>query len=457
MSGILSALNSAKTSLQANQKAIDIIGNNIANVNTEGYSRQVPVFTPIPSLNFRGFNIGLGVSVTDVEREYDSMIVSQIQNKSAGLGELDIKSSPLSEIERIINIGEANLSNEIEQFFSTWQQLSTNPAGSVERESVLVQGQRMLDRFSEMSDDLNNVRNNVNEKLDAKVQDINRLLSELHSINDRIATISASGLTPNAEMDRRDVVLEDLSRTLGVDFFIDEPLATVQLPGGVPLLQDNYQATLSTSFVNGVSEIDVQMGSTTIRLNFDNVGGEIKGLMDVRDNIIPAVLDDVDNLAYTIATEVNTQHQLGMGSDGIGNRDFFNVPATATDVASNLSIALTDVRQVAAGNTAASGDNNNALAMADLANARIVNGTDTFSEFYGRIASKVGMDASQNMLSLEGHEDAIVQLKNQRDAKSGVSIEEEMIRMIQYQRAFEASAKLLTAVDEMMQTLLTTR
>jgi flagellar hook-associated protein 1 FlgK len=189
--------------------------------------------------------------------------------------------------------------------------------------------------------------------------------------------------------------------------------------------------------------------------------------MYLRDSFIPQLMDDIDKLAYEITSQVNDLHTLGAGLDSISGRNFFvDSPnaAAATDpwrdAARAMAVQLTSAEHIAASqaptppNTVAPGDNRNALLLADLDESYLIDGIDNFNGFYGKLVARVGLETNQNQLSLQGTEDAVVQLDNLRDGLSGVSLEEEMIELITYQRGFESSAKFLTTVDELMDTLL---
>jgi flagellar hook-associated protein 1 FlgK len=147
---------------------------------------------------------------------------------------------------------------------------------------------------------------------------------------------------------------------------------------------------------------------------------------------------------------VNDAHKNGFDLTGAQGEDFFTVDATG-----RLGVALQSGSKIAAGGVGgAPGDNLNAKSIAALGGAKVINGEDTFVGFYGKMTARVGIEAAQNRLTRGGADDAMVQLKNLREGKVGVSLEEEMISLIQYQKGFEASAKFLATIDEMMDTLL---
>lgn len=465
MGGLLSALNAAKTSLTTNQKVVEIAGNNIANANTPGYSRQNAVLTPYPALNFNGFFIGDGVKVSSVQRQHDVFIANQLLDKNTTLGEENGKSEPLNELQQVFDVSDNNLASQIDQFFGAWQQLSANPSGQVERGQVLQQGDLLCKAFQSSSQSLDTVQKNINTTLSSKIADINSQLQQVADLNQRIAGVETSGQTDNSGRDERDQLLQSLSSSLGIQSVEENNgMVDVQLPSGLPLVSGNSALSLSAGTSGSNLQLQLHMGQTAVDLNADKIGGEFKGLLEMRDNFIPQLQGNLDQLAYDLGSAVNDQHQQGNALDGTSAGDFFSglTAGAPTGAASEIGVAITDSSQVAAagsGSTASAvGDNTNALAIAALGTAKKANNNeDTFDSFYGKMTSSVGIEASQNQLALSGAQDAVTQLQNLRDGQDGVSIDQEMINLIQYQKGFQASAKFLTTVDQMMDSLLASK
>lgn len=465
MGGLLAALNSGKTSLITNQKSIEIVGNNIANVNTEGYSRQQAELSQIPAVNFGNFFIGQGVTVSDVSRDHDVFISRQLQEKSIAFGEESGKSIPLTELERVFNVSDENLASEIDKFFDAWQQLTTNPSGQVERDMVLQRGQLMGDAFAATYEELENVRHNLNNKIVSQIPNLNEKISEIAKLNDRIFQVEISGQSANAARDQRDLLVEDLSRALGVQTYTDNRgMLAVQLPGGTPLVQGNQAMTLSTVTSGSDVNLQVTIGGIAKDVTLREMGGELRGMFEIRDVFIADLRTDLDTLAVELTNSVNAEHVNGWYTDpGTGlpatGQTFFNDISAlppGTPPSRHINVALPDSRYLAAAgqNTAAPGDNENALNIAALETTYLIGGTDTYETFFAGIVSTVGIEASRNNLALKGAEDATIQLHNLRDGFAGVSLEEEMIDLIQFQRGFESSAKFLSTIDEMMAALL---
>lgn len=476
MGGLFTALNAGKTSLAVNQKSIEIIGNNISNVNTEGYSRQSAELTPYPSMNFGSFFIGQGVTVTNVKRDHDVFVNNMLQDSSVEYGLQNGQTRALSELERIFTIGEENISTEINRYFDSWQELSANPSGLVERDIVIQQGEQVVDKFHSAINDLNSVKENINDELISKIDGVNSKITEIAELNQRIFQIEIQGQTANSARDRRDLLAKDLATSLGAQTYTDSKgMLAVQLPGGLPLVQGTFGMEIEGNS-NGLDlELVLHTGGTTRPIGLNNLGGEFEGLVQIRDQFIPSLKDDLDKLAYEFTEAVNLAHggdgtaanPGGAGLDSVGGRNFFTptpVPAPPADAwedaARNMSVAITDSNHVAAAAlptppaTVAPGDNRNALIISSLGETLLIDGIDTFGSYYGKITATVGLESNHNQLALGGAEDAVVQLENIRDGLVGVSLEEEMINLIQYQRGFESSAKFLSTIDEMMGSLI---
>jgi len=461
MTSLLNALNAGKTSLLTNQKSIEIVGNNIANVNTEGYSRQRAELMQIPAINFGDFFIGQGVTVSDVSRDYSVFINRQLQDKSIEYGEETGKSGSLTELERIFNVSEDNLASQINDFFDAWQELTANPSGQVERDMVMQRGQLLGDAFKGITDDLDTVVTNMNTEITGEVSSLNEKITQIAKLNDRINLVEISGQTANSARDQRDLIVKDLSETLGVQTYTDNRgMLCMQLPGGLPLVQGNMASTIKAVTVGTDVSLQLESSGVAMNISLDNLGGKMKGMFEMRDVFIAGMRDDLNTLATDLTTAVNTEHRAGYGSDGVNNRNFFLDMATLTpgEIPSrHVTVTLTDASQVAAAGkpAAAAGDNENALRIAQLeVTHKVATTNDTFDNFFSQMVATVGIEASRNDLALSGAKDAAVQLQNLRDGYSGVSLEEEMIDLIQYQRGFESSAKFLSTVDEMLNALI---
>jgi flagellar hook-associated protein 1 FlgK len=429
-----------------------------------------------PAMNFGDFFVGQGVKISDVSRDHDIFIEAQIQEKAADYGYQESLSSPLSELERIFSVSDDNLSSDIDTFFDSLSELSADPSDLVQSNNVILQGNVVADSFSQITEDLDSVADDINNTLISEIDGINSKLEEVAALNDRIFQIEIHGQTANSARDERDLLIKELASTLGAETYETENgMVSVQLPSGLPLVEGNMAMTITSETTGSDLTISLVAGGVTRELSEKSFGGQFKGLMEIRDSFIPELEADIDKLAYEFSVQINLQHMEGAGLDSTTGNLFFDMPPnyvesppapdpTATEyegAARAMSVAITDANKIAAAEAPASsldnvavGDNSNALLLANIGSDYLVDGTDTFTSLYGQIAATVGVEANQNELSLTGAEDALVQMENLKDGMSGVSLEEEMISLIQFQRGFESSAKFLSTVDEMMTTIL---
>ena len=468
MGGLFNSINTGATSLQVSQKQIEIAGSNIANVDTEGYSRQYAEKTTYPSINQGGFFIGQGVTITDVSREYNTFVSKQLTDKSVDFGFENSQESSFSELERIFSIGDDNLSSQMDTFFDSWQELSTDPTNTVLRDIVIQQGDSLSVKFNGIADELDGAQENISAEITSKVEDTNSKLEQIADLNDRIFTIESNGQSANTARDERDVLLQDLAETIGAESYeLSSGMMNVQLPTGLPLVNGNTASSLEALETGGQLDIKLKTASTTRDLDTNSLGGEFSGLLYMRDEFIPSLEGQLDQMAYSVINNVNDLHKNGAALDGSTDNVFFvehdnpNAPADEEwlGAARNMAVAIDDPNKIAAAEAPSSGsvligDNSNALAIADLGYGLSIDGTDSFDSFYGKMVSEVGIASNQNQLNLGGAEDALVQVQNLRDSYDGVSLDDEMIDLMQFQRNYQSAAQYLSIVDDLMGELI---
>ena len=282
-------------------------------------------------LEFGGFFVGTGVRVNNIEREYDVFINEQLLDKSQELGAEDAKSTPLAELERVFSVGEENLATEIDRFFDAWQELSTNPSGEVERDIVIQRGELLASSFNSLARDLDNVRSNINDTVASEIDDVNLKLNQIADLNTQIQNIEANGKSANSFRDQRDLLLQDLTYTLGVQSY-EEPTGAIniQLPGGLPLVQNGTALQLEATPKGEDLSLTLNIGESSFEVKGDNLGGKFKGLFELRDEFIPGLKQDLDLTAYEMVQTVNSLHAQGTGLDGSTGVAFFNNPGNHT-------------------------------------------------------------------------------------------------------------------------------
>ena len=459
MTDINAMMSLAGQALLTQQQAINVTNHNIANVNTPGYSRQQLIMTTNTPLDSSIGPMGTGVSAEGIERVYDRYLSAQINNESQGLGRWDAQKDGVQIVEMIFN--EANgsgLNQVMSEFWNAWQSLTNDPDGTTERQ-VLIRGSQVLaTTFNQLNSDLSQVRQDLDLVVQGTVADINRLSEQLVDLNARIISSEAGSLSANDYRDQRELLLKELSEMIDINSFEDATGAvSVSAANGWPLVTAGHSWQLSTETnAAGLEEVVwVDDDGNTININTEISGGKLKGLLEVRDVIISDYLTRLDTLAGTIMTDVNLQHQSGFDLNGAGGEVFFIGTGTAADLEVNPNIAGDlDLIAVAADAATVPGDSRNAVEITKLQYALNMGGTQSYNDYYGSIVRDVGNEVLKSDAYYNHQSDMMVQLENQREAVSGVSLDEEMINLIKFQNAYTAAAKMITTADEMMQTVL---
>ena len=474
--GIGTIFDIASSGISANRLAIEVAGENIANVNTEGYSRQQVIMENKPVTNANGFALGTGVQIAAVQRTYDGMLQAQLVNGSSSYQENLARQTALEQIEPSFNeLASDGLGQAVENFFGGWQDLTANASGAAERQALLTRSQILVDSFRQLDTTLTGVAQTADNNLVGIAAEVTDSARSLALINTQIlATRSVAG-NSNELLDQRDLLLRRLSEQVEITTTLaSDGTASVALPGGEQLVTGTRYATLYTNPNAGDNDILVSgLGNPPIPKNplSDQVvgtvgggaalGGKLGGTMQVRDEIVPKYLGRLDEMAGELVTAVNTLHRAGYALDGTTLNNFFD-PAGVTAGGIALAAGLTTQKVAAALPTAAdplptsTGNNVNALALAALGNTAVAfsTGTASFGSFYGALVSEVGVDTegAQNIAVQGGA--FLKQLKALRASNSEVSLDEELTNLTKYQRAFQGSAKVINAATDMLDTVL---
>jgi len=314
--------------------------------------------------------------------------------------------------------------------------------------------------------DLVEIQNDIDAGVSAAVNEINTLSSQIADLNNKIVSIEATEHSANDYRDERDRLLKELSES--IDFTTTEAgdgRVTVTLGDGTNLVEAPSVANpsgtnaLYATDTTGDGFLNIAWSDPAgVNIDSDISGGKIRGLLDVRDNIIPGYLSSLDGLAAQLIADVNAVHAGGYGLNDTVSRGFF-AGTDASDISVDPAI-VGNVNNIAAAQTASggaglSGDNTNALAMANLQSSLTMSGnTANYNDFYSALVSEVGIDMQQTDQRYDYQSAMVAQLDNYRESISGVSLDEEMVNLIKYQHAYDASAKLISTIDEMLQTLI---
>jgi len=442
--------------LRANQQGLNVTGHNVSNVNTEGYTRQQIIFETNKPLVVNKGIFGTGVNVSKVARFRDSFIDRQFRDENQLLGDLEKRSESMELIEGMFNEpSDLGLHNAIENFFNSLQDLSTNPESSSVRTTVREQGRALGRMFNQIWTKLDEIGGNKNFEIIDNVSKVNEILHQVGDLNIQIGSTEALGKEANDLRDKRDMLLDELSKL--VDMTASEDPAngsmTVSISGqSFVVIGEVNQLEVLSENIEGKEAITIINRDIGGEINISS--GELHGILDIRDRLIPDLKEQLDLLADTFIEEFNQIHRQGYGLKG-GRPS----PQTGIDFFEGIdaqTIALTpeianDPGNIAASKSGAPGDNSNALDMAQLRNKGVLNNQNfTFEDYYGSMVSTFGLESQSVQSQLANQEILVEHVRNFRESIIGVNLDEELVSMIQFEKAFGANARVLTTVNELM-------
>jgi flagellar hook-associated protein 1 len=460
MSINFSAFEIGRRALNASSLGLNISGQNIANVNTPGYSRQTiqqsAAFESSSSLGL----IGNGVTVDGVRSFRDRFLDARLQSESGITGRLTAQRDALAPVDAAFSdaTGGGGLQTALQNFFGSFRDLETQPNSAPLRTLVTGQGAALANAFQSTRARLGQIQQATDGSVRSTVDDINALAQQVASLNARIPGAEATGGEASALRDQRSEILRQLSDLGGLNS-IEKADGTVDLTlgDGRALVLGTHVATLAAVDTPGTG-----LASITIDGQPAVIGnGRLRGLTDAVGTI-GAQITALDQLAASVVTRVNTLHTSGTDQDGTTGVNFFSdpvsgQPVTAANITVSAAVAGNPRLVVASPLTQPAGSGTVAGAIANLltdptsqAGAR----TGSFSSLFGAMVSDAGqgMRAADDQLATQSA--ILSQVTSQRDSLAGVSLDEEAVNMLRYQRAYEAAARFLKIADEVTQTVI---
>lgn len=313
MSGVNAILSIAKTALLTQQMAIEVTSHNVANVNTPGYSRQQLVMEPNNSVPVRVGQIGTGVQSQAIIQYHDKFMTAKVNQKTSTMTGFEAKKSSMKVVEALFNeTTEEGLSKLLGQFWAAWHDLGNNPAGKAERITLAERAGLLADHFQSLYSDLMRLSTDMDINLDAGIEDINSLTGQIADLNVQIVSVSEGGRAANDLRDKRDDLVRRLAELMDINYFEISSGAYTIMSGSGNILVESKQSwdlELSNGQVCWVSSSGAKVEMTSS----DVQGGKLGGWLAVKQDVIPDVLDKVNNMAESLIRDVNSQHSQGIG------------------------------------------------------------------------------------------------------------------------------------------------
>jgi flagellar hook-associated protein 1 FlgK len=441
----LSTFMGLETSLRgllAQQQALNTTSHNIANASTAGYSRQVAVFQASPAYSMPGVTtapagqgqIGTGVDVVGYQRIRDAFLDVQYRAQSMLQGQAQAQQDGLQQVQLAFNEPtDSGISSLLSDYWGAWQNLSNNPEDMGTRQALAQSAASLADGFQSLSSQLTTLQSQTAQNVTDTINQANNLGTQIAQLNVTIQKITATGASPNDLLDQRDALIDQLSAlgnvavTNGVNGSVDVSF------GGAALVASGTSATLAESDLTGLT------------------AGKVQGLITLRDTTIPGYQAQLNTIASALITKTNAQSAAGFDLNGNAGGAFFT-GTDASDIAVNPAV-VSNPALIAASASGAVGDAGNALKMANMQTTPTI-GAATIDAAYTQLVTQVGADVQQATNQVDTTTALTNALQNQRQSVSGVSLDEEMTNLITFQRGYQASARALSAMDDMLDQLI---
>ncbi|WP_270646646.1 flagellar hook-associated protein FlgK [Paeniclostridium hominis] len=419
MTGLLGSLQSARTGMSVSQASIQTTSHNINNMNTPGYSRQKVEQSARSAYSYPGYNstlgagqLGTGVEATDITRIRNTFYDFQFRSESHNYGEIEIKYDHYTTMETIFNEPSENgISASINNFFTSWQELSKNPKDKGSKDIVIQNSDYLSKKISQVYNKLDNLSESAQIKLNENIKEINGKLDQLKELERHIKLVQGSGKSPNDLLDERDKILDDLSFKMNIQ-------------------DENVQKLLKEKLENGkdITEADLK--------GIKGVSGEIKGSLDMIEKI-KDFKDDVKKLAEGITDNVNKT--LGIDFFEVGDKPILKVKDDILSKKTDINIS-SEIAQK----------------MYKLKDEKVSIGGEnmTINNFYNDIIQKLGNETQEVIRNEKNQSKILKDVDNSRLNVSGVTLDEEMINLVQFQHAYNASAKVISTIDSLLNVVI---
>lgn len=476
MLSLFGTLNLASSALQAQMAGVQVAGENLANANTTGYSRQVVDLQESPYILTANGSQGTGVSVAGIQQITDALLNSQIQTQAGVVGYWNAQQSALQSAQTGLNeflsstsstssssstsTTSTGLAGQLSAFFNAFQAVATSPTSIADRQALVGQAQSLATLFNQISSQLSGLQTQINSSLSSQVASANQLLSNVAGLNAQIVQAQASGGNANGLLDQREQDLEQLAQygNFQMTTQSDGSVTISAVAGSQTLVSgSNVVNSLVLEDPNNTGQLQVWTSNSNDQLTGVSYGlssGSLEGAIDARDGSLATLQNSINNLASDLITQVNSLHSAGYSLSGSTGAAFFT-GTTAADMSVNQSLVDDPSLIQASGSATATGDNTVALQLAQLGStAQSALNNQTFSDSYNQTVAALGTALQNANNQVTNQTSVATMLSTQRSSVSGVNLDEEMTNLMTFQRAYEASAEMVTTVNQMMQDVL---
>lgn len=459
--GLTDILNTARDAMSAQTFGLTVTGQNVANVNTPGYVRRTPL---LETLQMGTQNHG-SVQAVGLQRVADKFVDQRYLAATGASAEASTRDQQLAQTESLFNdFDGTGLGSSMNSLFSAFSAVAAAPTDLTARADLLGKAEDFSAKVSTTASQLQGFRSDLFTQARDLTGQINSKLDSIADLSGQINQAQAQGQEPADLEDKRDSALTDLAQMVEIHTYTDGNGQLVVQGPGVTLMQGSVARHLTMDVgADGSARVLAQTsGGAGSDITSFLQAGQLSGILQVRDTDIVEMQSELDTFAYNVANQVNSVHSAGFGLDGQSGRALFSVSATESGAANSLALStdLADHPEFIAASDNASelpGNGNQATLLAQLAETPVAGlGNQSPTDAYSALVGRVGQRKADAATTLSTREAVTSQVETVRQSVSGVSLDEEMVSLSKYQRAFEAASRVFNTADQMLQDLLNT-
>ncbi|MGD0734488.1 MAG: flagellar hook-associated protein FlgK [Terracidiphilus sp.] len=429
--------------LDATQGALDATSNNIANVNTPGYTREVAQFTENGE-NQAGDDVtGGGVTLSGLQSIRDELLNIQIQQQTSLQTSANTQLSSLQQVQTFFTSNGDDIASGLTALSSSLAELSANASSTTAQQDVISSGQSLANAFNTTAQGLTTAQQDADQQVPQTVSQINSLTQQIAQLNTQLGQVPATE-DGGTTQDQLDQLVQQLSGLTGIAITQGSDGETITTGNGTPLVIGGQSFNLQTTTgTNGFQQV---LDSNGNNVTSSIQGGTLGGAIDIRDQVIPGLQSQLNTLASQFATAFNSAQAQGFDSNGNPGADFFNVPSNTDDAAAGISVAITDSSQVAISSDGAAASNGNVANLSAALTNTLPSG-QTPADAYASLVFQVGNATSNASTQSTAIGQNLTQLTTQQGAVSAVDINEETTNLMRFQTAYEAASRIVSTVQ----------
>jgi flagellar hook-associated protein 1 FlgK len=429
--------------LDAAQGALNATSNNIANVNTPGYTREVAQFSENGENQTGDEVTGGGVTLDGLQSIRDELLNIQIQQQTSQQSSVNTQSSSLQQVQTFFTSSGNDLASALTAFSGGLAQLSANPGSTATQQSVLANGQNLASAFNTTAQGLTAAQLDADQQVPQTVTQINSLTQQIAQLNGQLSQVPA-GENGGTTEDQLDQLVQQLSGLTGIAITQGTDGETITTGNGTPLVIGGQSFNLQTSTgTNGFHQV-VDANGNNITSSIQ--GGTLGGSIEIRDQVIPGFLSQLNTLASQLGTAFNNAQAQGFDSNGNAGTDFFTIPSNPDDAAAGISVAISNPAQIAISSDGSANSNGNVARLSAAFTNTLPSG-QTPANAYADLVFQVGNATSNANTQSTAIGQNLTQLTNQQGAVSAVDINEETTNLMRYQAAYEAASRIVSTIQ----------